>query len=197
MDNTQLRSRLLGVTALAAEYCMVVENATESTAKEFVGKMLNILPKLYIEFFDIIPDSAQEDNNDDTDLYVDGYAPLEPVDEDTYYPDYVDEDYYEGVRRHIENLLGPNDTFLETFEEDMKYSDTPIAASISESLADIFQPLYNFISIVKDSEGEHLTGAYIECRENFVSYWAQTLCNVLRALNHIYFNLREDEEEYE
>ncbi len=40
--------------------------------------------------------------------------------------------------------MGEDDVFLETFEEDMKYSDTPVAASVSESLADIFQPLYNF-----------------------------------------------------
>ena len=80
------------------------------------------------------------------------------------------------------------DVFLETFEEDMKYSDTPIAASIAESLADIFQALYNFIMVVKETDGQELAGAYVECRENFASYWSQTLCNVLRALNHLRFN---------
>ncbi len=105
-----------------------------------------------------------------------------------FFPEYVDEDYYNNVRHHIGSLLGPDDVYLETFEEDMKYSDTPIAASISESLADIFQPLYNFISVVKDSEGENLVAAYKVCHENFMEYWSQTLCNVLRALNHVYFN---------
>ncbi len=81
--------------------------------------------------------------------------------------------------------MGEDDVFLETFEEDMKYSDTPVAASISESLADIFQPLYNFISVVKDSEGDNAAGAFRECKENFESYWSQTLCNVMRALNNI------------
>ena len=76
-------------------------------------------------------------------------------------------------------------------EEDMKYSDTPIAASVSESLADIFQPLYNFISVVKDTDGEQLEGAYRHCHEEFEAYWSQTLCNVLRALNHIYYRNRQ------
>ena len=89
-------------------------------------------------------------------------------------------------------MLGPDDVYLETFEEDMKYSDTPIAASVSESLADIFQPLYNFISVVRDSEGENLETAYKECRDNFVGYWGQTLCNVMRALNNIYFNYQSE-----
>ena len=92
-------------------------------------------------------------------------------------------------------LMGEHDVFLETFEEDMKYSDTPVAASISESVADIFQALYNFISIVKETEGDSLEGAYMECRENFAAYWSQTLCNVMRALNHLRYNVDLGEEE--
>lgn len=195
MTEHEMRSRLMGLTALASEYCMTVENAPETERNEFIARMLQLLPKLYLEFNDIRPDvrkdsSADEDAGQSEEF--DEFAPvsLEESDygESAYYSDYVDEDYYENVRRHIETLLGPDDTYLETFEEDMKYSDTPIAASISESLADIFQPLYNFISIVKDSEGEELEGAYTQCHEAFCEYWSQTLCNVLRALNHLYFN---------
>jgi hypothetical protein len=111
----------------------------------------------------------------------------QPMFEDNFYSgsaSYVDEDYYESVRRGVETLMGEDDTFLETFEEDMKYSDTPIAASVAESLADIFQDLFNFVSVVKDSEGAQTMEALGECKENFEAYWSQTLCNVLRALNH-------------
>lgn len=195
MTEHELRSRLMGLTALASEYCMTVENAPETERNEFIARMLQLLPKLYLEFNDIRPDVRKEsaaDEDDNLSEDFDEFAPVSLEDtgygESAYYSDYVDEDYYENVRRHIENLLGPDDTYLETFEEDMKYSDTPIAASISESLADIFQPLYNFISIVKDSEGEELEGAYRQCYEAFCEYWSQTLCNVLRALNHLYFS---------
>lgn len=200
MREKDLRSRLIGITSLVTEYCLAVENAAEMSRNEFISKMLDLLPRIYVEFIDLIPHDEKikkfyENENDDNfgedaaygsdDMMViqDGIE-----NEPEYFADYVDEDYYEGVRRHIETLLGPEDTFLDTFEEDMKYSDTPIAASISESLADIFQPLYNFISIVKDSDGEYMEGAYRDCHSNFVAYWSQTLCNVLRALNHIYFN---------
>jgi len=175
MNIDALRSRLMGVTALAAKYCSAVENASEYGKREFITEILGYLPHLYIEFSDPELDMGENDE---------------------YYSSYVDEDYYESVRRGMEMLLGEYDVFLETFEEDMKYSDTPVAASISESLADIFQPLYNFISVVKDSEGENVVGAYMECRENFESYWSQTLCNVMRALNHLRYNanLPADEE---
>lgn len=184
MTDTELRSRLLKVTALASEYCMTLENAAESERNDFIASMLQLLPKIYLEFNDIRPEnlstvSLEEGGENE---YEDEYGAHH------YYGSYVDEDYYESMRRHVESLLGPDDVYLETFEEDMKYSDTPIAASVAESLADIFQPLYNFISIVKDTDGAEIEGAYRECYDNFAGYWSQTLCNVLRALNNLYYN---------
>lgn len=166
-----MRSRLLSLTALCAEYCSAVEGAPEMEKEEFVKSMLSLLPRIYFDFFDIQPDGA--------DLL-----------EEQYYPQYLDEDYYDSIRRRLESVLGEDDTFLETFEEDMKYSDTPIAASISESLADIFQPLYDFLQNVRESGGDDTVGAFLQARESFESDWSQTLCNVLRALNHLYLNLK-------
>ncbi len=166
MENS-MRHRLINVTSLAANYCAALENVGEMEKEEFIDRMLDTLPRIYLEFFDITPDE---------------FVVLEEFD---YFSSYVDEDYYESIRRHLEAILGPDDMFLETFEEDMKYSDTPIAASIAESLADIFQPLFNFISIVKDTDGDRIVEAYLQCKEDFDSYWSQTLCNVLRALNHL------------
>lgn len=170
MEEDIVRHRLLGITSLAADYCAVCETAREMERDEFVDRMLNSLPRIYWEFLDL------------------GCDDMVSLDEFDYFSSYVDEDYYESIRRNIETLLGPDDVFLETFEEDMKYSDTPIAASIAESLADLFQPLFNFISIVKDTEGDKITEAYMQCHEDFESYWSQTLCNVLRALNHLKYN---------
>lgn len=187
-DNN-LRHRLLGVTAVAAQYCTTVENAAETERRDFIASMLQLLPRLYLEFFDITPATSRpESTSDDPDALI-----SLSDDEIPYYGSYVDEDYYDSIRRHIEQLLGPDDIFLETFEEDMKYSDTPIASSISECLADIFQPLYNFVSIVKESEGDELVGAYTECHENFAGYWGQNLCNVLRALHNLYFSSNNEE----
>lgn len=167
MNENEIRSRLLKITALAKDYCILLENARELEKEEFVANVLNLLPRIYWEFGDLSADSADSSAEYD------------------YFPSYLDEDYYESIRRNVEAVLGEDDVFLETFEEDMKYSDTPIAASISESLADIFQPLYNFMSVVRESEGENSGAAFRECKENFIQYWSQTLCNVMRALNHL------------
>lgn len=170
-NNASFTGRLLALVKLSTDYCLICENAAEMEKEDFIDRMLDCLPRLYWEFFDLTSDNVS-------------------LIEEGYFSSYLDEDYYESIRRHIESLLGEDDVFLETFEEDMKYSDTPIGASIGESLADIFQPLYNFISIVKDSEGSQLTEAFIHCKEEFCDYWSQTLCNVLRALNHLKYSDR-------
>lgn len=169
MTEKDPKARLWETVATATRFCIALENARESDKGEFVAEMLGCLPRLYILF--------SETDADD----------VAPEEEMEFLASYVDEDYYESVRRNVEALLGPDDTFLETFEEDMKYSDTPIAASVSEGLADIFQDLYNFVANVKESDGESLPGAFRECKENFASYWSRTLCNVMRPLNQIHY----------
>ena len=168
MDTVQ--TRLISLTALASDYCGLLEQAAEQEKDDFIRSAVSMLPRIYWEFTDI---EADED------------APADLAEGFLSGPEYMEEDYYESIRRHVEMLLGEDDTFLETFEQDMKYSDTPIAASISECLADIFQPLYNFVMRVRESDGDQLAAAFLECQEAFREYWSQTLCNVMRALNHL------------
>lgn len=166
-------SRLLEIVSLSKSYCDVCQEAVQYTKGEFIDRILDLLPRLYWNFFDLSAGIS--------------------LGESDYFMEYVDEELYNQVKNGISVVMGGSDIFLETFEEDMKYSDTPISSSISECLADIFQPLFNFVSIVHDSEGNDLNEAYIKCKSDFEIYWSQTLCNVLRALNSLKYN--EDNEE--
>lgn len=163
-SGSKLSANSIAFIALANEYCNEVEGTRETERDPFIISMLKLLPRLYI--------SATDININDTDgsIFIDSY---------------LDEDYYESIRRNIETLIGPDDVYLEVFEDDMKYSDTPIAASISECLADIYQDLYNFISSVKDAPTDVVQDILYICKENFEAYWGQKLCNVLRALNNL------------
>lgn len=156
---------------LCNEYCKTLENAREMERDDFIAAMLRILPRVYITMTDVNVGSALFE-----DAYIDGH---------------LDEDYYEAVRRNIENLLGPDDTYLEVFEEDMKYSDTPIAASVSEGLTDIFQVFYNFLESVRDVPEELVEQALVAIKEDFESYWSRILCNLLRPLNQIRYSPSE------
>lgn len=171
MESAILNTNSLAFIALCNEYCAVVEDVRESDKDDFVQSMLRLLPRLYISATDLKVEALDEED-----------AYLEPI---------LDEDYYESVRCGIENLMGPEDIFLEVFEEDMKYSDTPIAASISESLADIFQVLYNFVGMVKEAPEHLIPLALVAVRDEFQGYWSRILCNVLRALNQLRYNSAE------
>lgn len=160
-----LNSNSIAFTGLANEYCRTVENAREYQQGEFVTTMLKLLPRLYITATDLNVDDA-----DESDAYIDAA---------------LDEDYYDSVRRGMEEVFGPEDVYLEVFEEDMKFSDTPVSASIAEGLADIFQVLYNYLATVRDTTDETAALALVSVRDDFKAYWSTTLCNVLRALNAI------------
>lgn len=167
MINKDIKKQLIELSTLSANYCAVVENVLNYDKTEFINQVLNLLPRLYVGFLainvDDIPDSINEG----------------------YYAEYVDEARYDEVKQNIGSLIGEDDVYLETFQEDMKYSEHPVAATISESLADIFQPLYNFVGIVVDLGEDEIEGAGKECVEQFARYWSQILCNVMRALNEI------------
>ena len=164
----EIRTRLINLVALSAEYCSAVENCRETDRKELTEILLGQLPRIYYEFHDI--DAGESASIDEWGIGV---------------SEHLDEEQYENVRMQLAATFGEDDTYLETFEKDMKYSDTPIATTISENLADLYQPLYNFVVEVRESGGENLEEAYRVCKDGFREYWSQTLCNVMRALNAI------------
>lgn len=174
MESTTLNTNSLAFIALCNEYCMAIENARESSRDEFVASMLRLLPRIYIAATDLRVNTLTDD-------------------EDAYLESALDEDYYESVRRSVENLMGADDMYLEVFEDDMKYSDTPIAASISETLADLFQVMYNFVETIKDAPQSMIEVALVAIKDDFSNYWSRLLCNVMRPLNHLSHIADEDE----
>ena len=166
--NSRINTNSIAFIGLCNEFCVAVENTRESTREEFTDRMLRLLPRIYIAATDLTIDTPEY-----TEPYIDNV---------------LEEDYYDAVRRNMETLFGEDDMYLEVFEEDMKYSDTPVAASISEGLADIFQVLYNFINTAREATDETLVTALMAVHDDFRAYWSASLCNVLRALNHLKMN---------
>lgn len=165
-DTTNLTPNSLAFIALANEYCHALENVFEyEESRAFIAEMLKLLPRIYISASNIKPD-------DDSDSFIDSF---------------LDENDYDTVRGNVGRIIGEDDTYLEVFIDDMKYSDTPISTNISENLADIYQPLYNFVATVKDATDETINEAINAVKSEFDTYWGQTLCNVLRALHSIYY----------
>ena len=173
MDERIYSKNIIEFVTVSAEYCAFIERTPELEKEEFVDKIIKILPLLYLKATLLSPEEPEEES----------------------YPEkFVTENIYESIRIGIESLLGEEDSYLEVFQTDMKYSEEPLAASISEGLADIYQDLKDFISVYRLGNEPQMLEALYVCYENFVSYWGQQLVNVLRALHGIKYSPDSDEE---
>lgn len=160
----------LAFIALCNEYCQAICNVSTMEKEDFIRQMLRLLPRIYIIASDI---------KSSPDGMID-YC-IEPK---------MDEAIYDSLREPIATLLGEDDVYLEVIHEDMQYSDMPIGASISEALTDLMQVTYNLVETVKELPTEMIPDALAEVRESFAEYWSQTVCNVLRPLNQLNYNIK-------
>ena len=152
---------------VALEYCTFVEKASQMEVFDFVDKATKILPLLYLKAA-LLPE-VEVDDMFDPELYV-------------------TESMYDAVRTGVASLLGEHDTYLDTFRPDMAYSETPIAAFISEDLADVYQDVGNFVSLFRQRNEEVMQEAVALCRTNFCNYWGQRLLNALKALHDLRYS---------
>lgn len=167
-DPDKLTNNALAFIALSNEYCATLQNVAESEMPALVDNMLRLLPRLYITASDLKVNMLTGEGG--------------------YVPPALDEDSYERLRSNIARVMGEEDTFLEVFVEDMKYSETPVSASVSESLSDLFQVFYDFLEGCRDAPNYLINELLTYVKEAFAEYWSRTLVNVLRALNAIKYN---------
>ncbi len=161
----------LEFVTVALEFCTFVEQAGQAGLFDFTDKAVKLLPLLYLKAT-LLPE-VEDTDDEEPELTV-------------------TEEMYETVRTRIATLLGEKDSYLETFHADMQYSDTPIAAFISENLADVYQDAGNFISQFRQGNEEVMQQAIFLCRTNFREFWGQQLLNALKALHAV----RYSDEEY-
>jgi hypothetical protein len=170
-NNILYSKNTLEFVTVAVEFCALLENTKKYTLKSFIDKAIKLLPLLYLKttlLEDIETDDTEEFENESE--------------------NFIDEETYEVVRLRMADLLGGYDTFLDTFHPDIKYSDTPIAVTISENLADVYQDIGNFAAQFRQENESVMQKALIICEENFKLYWGQKLLNVLKALHVVKFN---------
>lgn len=174
MDERIYSKNIIEFVTVGAEYCAFIERSPELEKEEFLDKIIKILPLLYLKATMLSPEEPEED---------------------AYSERFVTENMYETIRANLENLLGEDDSYLEVFQTDMKYSEEPLAANISEGLADIYQDLKDFVSVYRLGNEPQMLEALYVCYENFVSYWGQQLVNVLRALHNVKYSSDNDNDE--
>ena len=159
-DHIVYSKKVIEFVTVAAETCLFLEHANEFTKSDFVQKTIKILPLLYLNASLLdIPDPVFEEIPER----------------------FVNEDDYQYVREQVEQLLGSDDSYLEVFHPDMALSDTPIAAFVSENMADVYQELKDFAANYQLGDIDIMNDALVACMEAFGEHWGQKLLNALRA----------------
>ena len=170
---------VLEFAAVGVKFASLLEQASSLGERAFIQEAILVLPQLYLSTLRL-PD------------YL--YSP-----EEDYIEEFVTEETYEGVRLRVAELLGEKDSFLACQAEEMQYSDTPLAAFVSEYLADVYQQTVNLLGILRDENEEALPAAIGKCLFHFHSYYGLHLLEALTALHRLHTQLlssSDDEEDY-
>ena len=173
MDTDQLPDHIVYSPAViefvtvTAETCLFLDHTTEFSRTDFIQKIVKILPLLYLKASLLdVPEAVYDDEVEH----------------------FVLEDDYLYIKEQVEQLLGADDSYLETFHPDMAISDTPIAVFISENLADIYQELKDFAANYQLGDIDIMNDALVACLEAFGEHWGQKLLNAMRALHALRFS---------
>ena len=169
----QSSSKAVSMAGLAVEYCKAMASCREQEARDFLREVLRYLPRIYVTIMDIRP-------------YGENGDPDGGADETGAIYDTLTEEQYNEVRDAISAVLGENDMYLDTAVEDMRYSDTPVAVSLSEQLADIYQLLADFAATVSQISSYEMADALSELKYRFDTYMSTIICSALRAADYTY-----------
>lgn len=158
--------------AVAKKFCDFVEAAPGMPLQEFIPRLQKFIPLVYLKGA-LLPESDAEEND---------------LTEDT-----VTEEEYNALYRAIHRLLGEYDDYLEVFDENMQYSETPVVHSIAEKVCDIYQDLKNFLVTFRCGIPEVIGEALWQLNGNFELYWGKSCAGVLRAVHQVVFRIRDEE----
>ncbi len=164
----------LQLTALAVGYVRLLAGVAETEPQKFLNNLLRLLPALYANLLELKP-YGEDEGGEDYDSYDTGAILGQ-----------LTEEQYAAVAGSVATAMGQYDTYLDTPAEDMRYSDTPVAVSLSEQLADIYQSMADFATTIAEAPAEAAAEVLADIKYRFHAYLGDTMCSALRAANVIY-----------
>jgi hypothetical protein len=172
-ENPVYAKSTIDFVTVSKTFCDLMDQLESINKDLFVDSMLRLLPLVYLKA-GLLPENELI-SDDDQEIFA-------------------TEEQYSDLSQTILNLMGTDNAYLEVFSPEISYSDTPVTSFISENIADIWQDLFNFISVYHLGNDETMNDALFVCRTNFKQFWGQSLVNVLRALHNCKYSISEKEE---
>ena len=156
----------LDFVRVAIEYCAFLEKSQGRGREDYLDKMLKLLPLLYLKA-QLLPQVESEGD----------FLPQGKVTEDDY----------NFIRRTAFDILPDEDQYLDVSYDTGMETDETQWKSLSEHMADIYQPLRNFLAVYQDGVEDCMTDALWAVRDNFELYWGDAVVDAMKRLHHIRF----------
>ncbi len=163
---------VVGFTALATQYCNMLDKLSLLSQKDFIDKSHRLLPLIYLKAI-ILPETTPAD--------------AEMIDKT------VTQEEWEEVFHAVAKKLNGVDTYREVLDT---LKNEQQMTSLSEGFADIYQDLKDFIVLYGMGTPEIMNDAIWECKKNFKDFWGQRLVNIIRVLHHLLYsgvNLKQND----
>lgn len=170
-NSDQVYSRnVVEFVAVANEFCKYAEHASTLKGDELLKILQRILPLVYLKA-SLLPQ-------------------FEPFFEDGN-EKFVTEADWNIINETLREKFGTANDYLEVFDEKINQSEGPVASSISENMADIYQDIKDFLLLYQTGTKEVMNDAVWECRMNFENFWGQKLVNSMRAIHKFLYSGEE------
>lgn len=168
MMNIIYTSPVVEFVTVGAEFCAFLEQSEERERSSFVETLQKLLPLLYVKAL-LLPS-------------VEGSEAFGAE-------SHVTEQDYEWLRATLSRVMGDADTYEDIiYDEDMQTDDTRWQ-SVSENLADIYQPVRDFVETYRRGVEENIEEALWSLNDSFELFWGGNLVDVLRRLHRIRYTI--------
>lgn len=156
-----VNSHLSRFVEVAEEFCLLIENHAEYELREFLNRIREILPRLYLRALDL-PDIAIGSDELDREITHEEWAQL---------------------FSQLQQLLGASDYYWLVYDP-VEFSP-PVAGSLSDDLADIWRDLKNGLMHWPDATASIQREIVWEWKFHFHGHWSSHVVDALRAINSL------------
>ena len=163
----------LEFVTVATEFCAYLEQSASREKTSFIERMRKLLPLLYLKA-QLLPE-------------MEGVADFTPDDR-------VTQQDYDYILHLVAAIMGDDDYYEDaTFGMEMQQTEQLCWKTVSEGLADMYQPLRNFVAAYRLGIEPCMESALYDVRYSFIYSWGTALVDTLRRFHYLTsFNSDED-----
>ena len=147
---------------VGAEFCAYLEQSEGRERDEFIDTLLKIMPLLYVKAL-LLP-------------HVDGGDEFAPA-------SFVTELDYNWLRAVLADVMAEQDEYEDFVYDEGVQTDEVRWRRVSEGLADIYQPVRDFVECFRTGVEENIEESLWALNDNFELYWGGDLVDTLRRLH--------------